>query len=328
MLVTGACPRRIQCNKNDYWVYSQLVVKNWQGCTTAFGAPGESSFRSPLNPEPRWLLSCNNLHNKHPKHFPLPQKVLRRDVTVKHTRLSRVRSLQPKWSPLSMNHRLSWQLQTVTEFICRAAIRVCVWLNLPSCMTRREWRTVMLGHLRSKRKKNWRKHKYGDIHWLHQKLSLHPKVRRCYHLLKSVSAGKRNTNKERILYNFSSIIVGATKQYWLKSRAVMRWWDIICGQWDEISFVDNSSPSNRLVFGFLSELLLRYSGWLCVQLTRDFSNGYSSGGKKKNKECYQSWFNTSHLHPLLNPWWIRSINLASMKMKAWQQWEWVGEFIA
>ena len=37
--------------------------------STAFGAPGESSFRSPLNLEPRWLLSCNNLHNKHPKHF-------------------------------------------------------------------------------------------------------------------------------------------------------------------------------------------------------------------------------------------------------------------
>ena len=43
--------------------------------STAFGAPGESSFRSPLNPAPRWLLSCNNLHNKHPKHFPLLEKV-------------------------------------------------------------------------------------------------------------------------------------------------------------------------------------------------------------------------------------------------------------
>ena len=71
--------------------------------STAFGAPGESSFRSPLNLEPRWLLSCNNLHDKHPKHFPLLEKVLCRDETVKHTRLSRVRSLQPKSSLLSLS---------------------------------------------------------------------------------------------------------------------------------------------------------------------------------------------------------------------------------
>ena len=85
--------------------------------STVFGAPGESSFRSPLNPEPWWLLSCNNLHDKHPKHFPLLEKVLCRDETVKHTRLSHVRSLQPKWSLPSMNVRLSWQLQIVWVYL-------------------------------------------------------------------------------------------------------------------------------------------------------------------------------------------------------------------